>query len=40
MAEAADHWQVDRGTIMRIRTVAREGALEVLSSSRPGPKAK
>jgi hypothetical protein len=28
MAEAAEAWQVDRGTIMRIRTVAKEGALE------------
>ena len=25
MAEAAEAWQVDRGTIMRIRTVAKEG---------------
>ena len=36
MAEAADHWQVDRGAIMRIRTVAKEGALDALASSRPG----
>lgn len=27
MAEAAAQWQVDRSTIMRIRTVAKEGAL-------------
>jgi transposase len=40
MAEAAEHWQVDRGTIMRIRTVAKEGALEALASSRPGAKSK
>jgi transposase len=40
MAEAAEAWQVDRGTIMRIRTVAKEGALEALSSSRPGAKTK
>ncbi len=40
MAEAAEQWQVDRGTIMRIRTVAKEGALEALASSRPGPRAK
>jgi len=40
MAEAAEHWQVDRGTIMRIRTVAKEGALEALASSRPGAKTK
>ncbi len=36
MAEAAEAWQVDRSTIMRIRTVAKEGALEALASSRPG----
>lgn len=36
MAEAAEQWQVDRSTIMRIRTVAKEGALEALASSRPG----
>jgi transposase len=40
MAEAADRWQVDRGVIMRIRTVAKEGALEALSNARPGPKSK
>ena len=40
MAEAADHWQVDRGTVMRIRTVAKDGALEALASSRPGPKTR
>jgi hypothetical protein len=30
MAEAAEAWQVNRATIMRIRTVAKEGALEAL----------
>jgi transposase len=40
MNEAADHWRVDRGVIMRIRTVAKEGALEALSNSRPGTKPK
>jgi len=40
MAEAADHWKVDRSTIMRIRTVAKEGALEALASSRPGSPSK
>ena len=30
MAEAAERWGVDRGVIMRIRTVAKEGALEAL----------
>ncbi|MGH7693224.1 MAG: hypothetical protein ACREOA_11000, partial [Candidatus Dormibacteria bacterium] len=38
--EAAEHWGVDRGVIMRIRTVAKEGALEALSKSRPGRRAK
>ncbi len=37
--EAAEQWQVDRGVIMRIRTVAKEGALEALSNARPGRKA-
>jgi hypothetical protein len=36
MAEAADAQQVDRSTIMRIRTVAKEGALAALAESRPG----
>jgi transposase len=40
MAEAADQWQVDRSTIMRIRTVAKEGALAALASSRPGTKTR
>jgi transposase len=39
MAEAAAHWEVDRSTIMRIRTVAKEGALAALAESRPGVKA-
>ena len=39
LAEAAETWQVDRSTIMRIRTVAEEGALEALANSRPGVKA-
>ena len=34
--EADDQWQVDRGVVMRIRTVAKEGALEALAKSRPG----
>ncbi len=38
MAEAAESWKVDRSTIMRIRTVAKEGALEALAASRPGLK--
>src|SRR5437763_16201901 len=36
MMEAAEAWQVDRSTIMRIRTVAKEGALEALASSARG----
>ncbi|HSS11785.1 MAG TPA: hypothetical protein VLL25_17995 [Acidimicrobiales bacterium] len=40
LAEAADNWKVDRSTIMRIRTVAREGALEALANSRPGVKGR
>jgi hypothetical protein len=39
LAEAAEAWKVDRSTIMRIRTVAKEGALEALANSRPGVKA-
>ena len=38
--EAAERWQVDRGVIMRIRTVAKEGTLEALSKSRPGRREK
>jgi transposase-like protein len=40
MAEAADAHQVDRSTIMRIRTVAKEGALAALAESRPGVRAQ
>jgi transposase-like protein len=40
MAEAAEAWQVNRATIMRIRTVAKEGALEALAKSRPGARSK
>ena len=36
--EVAERWQVDRGVVMRIRTVAKEGALEALSKSRSGAK--
>ncbi len=38
--EAAEHWQVNRGVVMRIRTVAEEGALGALPESRPGRRAK
>jgi len=40
MIEAAEHWQVDRSTVMRIRTVAKEGALAALAQSRPGSPTK
>ena len=40
MAEAAERWQVDRSTVMRIRTVAKEGALGALAASKPGSAAK
>jgi transposase-like protein len=33
---AADRWDVDPTTIMRIRKVGREGALTALAASRPG----
>jgi len=36
MAEAAAALHVDRSTIMRIRTVAKEGALAALAASKPG----
>lgn len=40
VAEAATEHQVDRSTIMRIRTVAKEGALAALAASKPGVGAK
>ena len=36
IAEAATTEHVDRSTIMRIRTVAKEGALAALAASKPG----
>jgi transposase-like protein len=36
IAEAATSQQVDRSTIMRIRQVAKEGALAALAASKPG----
>ena len=39
-AEAAEQQQVDRSTIMRIRTVAKEGALAALAASKPGVQAR
>ena len=40
VAECADHWGVDRSTIMRAREVAKRGALDALASSRPGVRAE
>lgn len=39
VAEAATQQRVDRSTIMRIQTVAKEGALAALAASKPGVKA-
>lgn len=39
IAQAADTAGVDRSTIMKLRDVAKKGALEALASSRPGVKA-
>jgi transposase len=36
ISEAADRFEVDRSTIIRIREVARQGALEALATSKPG----
>ncbi len=36
MAEAAEANQVDRSTIVRIRQVAKDGALAALAASKPG----
>jgi transposase len=35
-AEAAAEHRVDRSTVMRIRTVAKDGALAALAASKPG----
>jgi transposase len=40
IGEAADRLGVDRSTIMRLRTVAKDGALQALSESRPGVQAR
>jgi transposase len=34
--EAAERFGVDRSTVMRIRQVAKQGALEALAASKPG----
>jgi hypothetical protein len=40
IAEAAAQQHVDRSTIMRIRMVAKQGALAALAASKPGVQAK
>ena len=40
ISEAADQWEVDRSTIMRLREVAKQGALAALAESRPGTRSK
>ena len=40
IAEAADRVGVDRSTVMRLRTVAKDGALAALAESRPGVQAR
>jgi hypothetical protein len=40
VAEAASASQVDRSTIMRIKEVAKQGALAALAASKPGVKAR
>lgn len=40
LAEATENWKVDRSTIARIRTGAKESALEALANSRPGVRAR
>jgi transposase-like protein len=36
IAQAADQAGVDRSTIMKLRTVAKQGALDALAKSKPG----
>jgi transposase len=40
IAEAATAQQVDRSTIVRIKQVAKEGALAALAASKPGVKGR
>ncbi|MGH8899470.1 MAG: hypothetical protein ACRDZ4_21210 [Egibacteraceae bacterium] len=39
IAAAADQTGVDRSTILKLRTVAKQGALDALARSKPGPRA-
>ena len=36
IAQAAERAGVDRSTVMKLRTVARQGALDALAQSKPG----
>ena len=36
ISEAADRLGVDRSTVMRLRTVAKDGAIQALAESKPG----
>jgi transposase-like protein len=40
IAQAADAAGVDRSTIMKLRTVAKQGALDALAKSKPGVRAE
>jgi hypothetical protein len=40
IGEAADQWEVDRSTIMRLCEVAKQGALAALAETRPGTRSK
>jgi transposase len=39
VAQCAEHWGVDRSTIMKARDVAKQGALAALAASKPGLRA-
>lgn len=39
IAQAADRAGVDRSTVMKLRSVARQGALDALAQSKPGVRA-
>ena len=40
IGEAADRFGVDRSTIMRLRQVAKDGAIAALAESKPGVQAR
>jgi transposase len=39
VVQCAEHWGVDRSTIMKAREVAKQGALAALAASKPGMRA-